>query len=70
MAIHYPLHRASFRYKLSMRHQLNRLPVYAKPIVAQHPSNIQAKHRLLSVGFRLALKQSVVVNYNWIPQST
>ena len=58
MATQYPLHRASFRYKLSMRHQLNRLPIYAKPFVAQYSPNTQAKHSLQSFRLTLALIQS------------
>ena len=57
MDTQYPLHYTAFNDKLSMRHQLNRLPIYAKPSVAQYPPNTQAKHSLQSFGLTLTLKQ-------------
>ena len=58
MATQYPLHYTAFNDKLSVRHQLNRLPIYAKPSVAQYPPNTQAEYSLQSFSLALALKQS------------
>ena len=64
MVAQYPLHRASFRYKLSTRYLLNSFPIYAKSFVAQHSLNAQAIHYLLSFGLRSALKQAQAFTSN------
>ena len=57
MVIEYPLHRAIFLYKLSLRHQLNCFLICAKSFVAQDLLNTQSKQNLQSFGFIPALKQ-------------